>query len=149
VKSARWRFAEWLHNKGLPRASYLYNYAAISLSDESLVFLVEGPTDVWKLSEVGVPAVAVLGSDLTRNQAQKLAGLGRKTLIAFNNHQHPSQRAERASKLLTCCSAYAPVPANFHCIGDMSAGEAKRWVRAVTDRPGRRDRCPAEESAIW
>jgi hypothetical protein len=132
AKSHRWRFQKWLNSKGLPRASCLYNYAAASRFDKDFVFLVEGPTDVWRLSEVGVPAVAVLGSYLTRNQAEKLAGLRRRTFIAFNDNQDPRKRAERAIRLLSSPSVFVPLPETFHYVGDMSAGDAERWVRALT-----------------
>src|SRR5262249_24929850 len=63
---------KWRFPKGFDKSSYLYGYSNLPPSITSPVVLVEGVKEVWKLREADIPAVACLGSDLTKGQANKL-----------------------------------------------------------------------------
>lgn len=68
------------NNKGFDKRTYLYNL------DKSFdyVVVVEGQSDVWRLYQYGYNAVAVMGSDLSFQQAKELYGF-KKVYLAFDN----------------------------------------------------------------
>jgi 5S rRNA maturation endonuclease (ribonuclease M5) len=60
---------KWLHSKGLRVSSLLYNIENIK---ENKVAIVEGPSCVWRLDELGIPAVACLGKEFSKYRANLL-----------------------------------------------------------------------------
>lgn len=77
--------AKWKLLSGFPKGAYLYNYQTARQSPGSSVFLVEGPGDVFRLTEAGYTAVASMGTDLSPTQVEKLAALGKEVIVAFDN----------------------------------------------------------------
>lgn len=66
-------YGKWKLPRGMPKNQILYGYHRVAgLLDQSLC-LVEGPWDVMRLHQIGVPAVAILGAHLSAAQHSVLA----------------------------------------------------------------------------
>src|SRR5207237_1116406 len=83
-----------------PRQQYLYNYANARRHGCPFVLLVEGPSDVFAVVYASYPAVASLGADLSPEQADKLAALGKRVLVAYDNDEAGRAGSARACGLL-------------------------------------------------
>jgi hypothetical protein len=123
---------KWRFSSGFPRGSYLYNLTAAGQSLSPTVLLVEGPGDVWKATEAGVLAVSSLGKDVTDDQAELLARLGKTVFIAFDNDESGRSGAAAALRTLSCHRVRAKqihVPATYHDVGEMSVDHIKEWLK--------------------
>jgi hypothetical protein len=121
----------WGVMAGFPKASYLYNHSALH-SEHQYVYLVEGVGEVWKLAEAGHPAVAMLGTELSNEQADKLARAGKQVIIApDNDHAGKTSRSAVEKKLLernVFTSVRFP-PDPYKDLGEMPAAEVVRWAK--------------------
>lgn len=63
---------KWVFPRGLPKASLLYGWHRLPPSGDLVV--VEGAWEVLRLHQLGVPAVALLGTACSRDQAALLSG---------------------------------------------------------------------------
>jgi hypothetical protein len=122
----------WRVSAGFPKSRYLYNYAkALSMSPQ-LVLVVEGAGDVFRALETGIPAVALLGTDLSDWQAQRLAALEKTILISLDNDEAGLRASESVHKRLSCHTSCVEVfsPASpFKDVGEMPVEEVKRWLQ--------------------
>lgn len=131
---------KWLLPPGFPKGQLLYNFATTRAASPYL-FLVEGPADVFRLAEAGQPAVAILGSDLSTEQARKLAQLcpRRRILIALDNDEAGIRGAKNAAGKLGDRGVHC-LKLNgqgaFKDIGELPADEVKRWVHRALERSG-------------
>ena len=64
---------KWKFPAGLPKRTLLYNLHRVRPLAGRAIVLVEGPWDVLRLAQVGVPAVALLGVHLSDEQERLLA----------------------------------------------------------------------------
>lgn len=64
-------YKKWFHSKGMQKTRTLYGIDKVNQTDK--IAIVEGPSCVWKLSECGIPAGAVLGKTFSREQSAILA----------------------------------------------------------------------------
>jgi len=75
---------KWIMQKDSQKAKTLYNIHRIG--ERNKVILVEGVSCVWRLDQLGMPAVACLGGDFSRERMQLLKSLGiQKILLAYDN----------------------------------------------------------------
>jgi DNA primase len=95
------------------------------------VVLVEGAPDALRVMEAGYPAVASLGAELTEVQAEKLAGLNKQVLVAFDNDEAGREGAVKAITRLQAKKVWArswsPLQA-FEDLGDTPRQEVRAWV---------------------
>ena len=127
-------FSKWRNSAGFAKSSHLYNYASAKRTDSPFVLLVEGPCDVWSALESDVPAVAVMGTDLSRIQAEKLARLGKLVLLAFDNAEAGQNGMRAAADHLSQTGVkWEPlhVPAEYHDVGEMFPSEVAAWVETA------------------
>lgn len=125
---------KWRVSLGFPKASYLYNFASAVQSASPAVLLVEGPGDVWRAVEAGVPAVAILGNEATVKQAKMLAVLKKVVVIAFDNDEAGQDGAPRSRDRLQTVGVtthVVAVPPAYHDLGDMPASEVRAWWDAA------------------
>jgi hypothetical protein len=127
--------SKWVVMQGFPKGEYLYNYASARGRDSRLIFLLEGPGDVVRFAEAGVPAVAAFGSDLSSVQAGKLAALRKRVFIVFDNDGAGKSGAARAADLLRKRGVHVNVafpPELFHDVGDMTVEDILAWLNRIT-----------------
>lgn len=74
------------NSKGFDRKSYLYNLD----TSYDYVVLVEGQSDVWRLYQHGYNATALMGSDISSQQVEKLSKF-KRVYLALDNDE-PGRR---------------------------------------------------------
>ncbi len=133
--------------KGFHRGLELYGAHAISritIDKESAgsgLFVVEGPNDAIRLQSLGVPAVALCSNTITREQAQKAAGLARECAggiitLLLDCDEEGERGVQQALPML---AEYAPVrlgwSARMHGGGfrgrQPESIDAEEWKRLV------------------
>lgn len=75
------RYGKWKLPSGLPKRETLYNAHRISRESSQAVVVVECPWGVMRLSQLKIPAVALLGTGLTLPQGKALASFNRVILL--------------------------------------------------------------------
>jgi len=126
---------KWMLPPGFSKSAFLYNYAAALRSDSRTVLLVEGVKEVWRAREAGILAVSCLGSDLSAEQAKKLAGLGKVVLLAFDNDRAGKEGRGRARDRLCGHGLFADqffFPPQFKDLAEMTAPALAECFRATT-----------------
>jgi hypothetical protein len=126
--------SKWRISAGFPQTKYLYNYAAALSSNEPFVLVVEGPGDVFRLAEAGLPAVAIMGRFLQPMQAATLAYLAKKVIISFDNDSLDTGAAIDACSCLEALGVsvgqWSP-PEQYNDWGEMPTDEVidcwKNW----------------------
>lgn len=68
-------YNKWYHSKGLQKSRTLYGIDKIPNGTKK-VAIIEGPGDVWKLYDYGIPAVACMGKDFSRLRLELLQNKG-------------------------------------------------------------------------
>lgn len=99
-----WRAPEgvqprYRYEVGFPRASALYGLWLLPARLERLV-LVEGPLDAIWAQAAGCPAVAILGSDLSEQQAALISEHTRRAVLCFDADTAGASATARAAPLL-------------------------------------------------
>ena len=76
---------KWQHYpKGTKVGNYLYNFTHITQNMSNFVIVCEGITDVLAYHEIGLPAVATFGANLSVEQERMLIRSGKKIYISFD-----------------------------------------------------------------
>lgn len=95
---------KWKNSEGLARESCLFNFwfAKQAIKQSGTVYLCEGPGDVFRLVEAGIPnAVAILGTSLTDQQQCILETSGAQNVVVLTNmDQAGREAAQRILKKL-------------------------------------------------
>lgn len=91
---------KWLFPPGFKKMQELFNLHRVAGAE--LVVLVEGFFDVVRLAELGIPAVACMGTAVSEAQIELLNGVGvRRVVIAFDGDDEGQAAVPAASSLLT------------------------------------------------
>ncbi len=75
------QYGKWKLPKGLPKSLLLYNYHRAQTDLHRGLFVVEGPWGVMRLAQLNIPAVALLGVNLSSFQIRMLTRAQRLTLL--------------------------------------------------------------------
>jgi 5S rRNA maturation endonuclease (ribonuclease M5) len=98
-KNNRKRFTKWRHSGNT--GSILYNWwnARQHIKSSSKVILVEGPGDVWRLTEAGINnAVGMFGADLTDEQEILLERSGAMNITVIRDNDPAGEICEATLK---------------------------------------------------
>ncbi len=88
------RYGKWKVPRGLPKATVLFNHHRVKHRLPSGVFVVECPWGVMRLTQVGIPAVALLGTALNPTQRELLA-VARRVVLMMDGDAAGYAAAER------------------------------------------------------
>jgi len=100
---------KWKFPKGFPKSKLLYNYHRIRHMVKKGIVLVECPWAVMRLSQIGIPAVALLGTYLSQTQ-RKLLSNAPRVIIMLDGDPAGKKGATRIKHILqsdTCVSIAA------------------------------------------
>lgn len=67
-------YNKWFHSAGMKKSKTLYGISEVQSTNK--IAIIEGPSCVWKLYEVEIPAAAVLGKSFSSEQANILKRKG-------------------------------------------------------------------------
>ena len=125
-------FNKWFHSPKLKKTLTLYGVEFIPQGCKKIA-LVEGPSCVWKLYEVGIPAVAVLGKSFSEAQAKILKRRGVEQVFALSDEDEAGQlfRSKFITDWHTVFQIYQ-AKLSQKDVSEMSDGEiqeivVKRW----------------------
>lgn len=75
------RFGKWKLPRGLPKATILYGFHHLRPVANHTLVIVEGPWGVMRLAQLGIPAIALLGTHLSPEQHRLLRHVPHLTLM--------------------------------------------------------------------
>lgn len=99
------RRGKWVFPRRLPKSSLLYGWHRAAAHDPLVV--VEGPWEVLRLHQLGLPAVALLGTHFSRNQVELLAR--RRCLLLLDGDDAGRAAARRLARALTAPIVDLPI----------------------------------------
>lgn len=130
----------WKVQAGFLKSDWLYNLRCMFPRNErGLVcprrerglLLVEGPADVLRCEEAGVPAVALMGSDLSEEQRVTLMCLPWAVYVALDNDEAGQAGAARIAADGGFPLEVCPPPGPYRDVGEMPAGELREWAEGL------------------
>ncbi len=130
----RYGQARWAISRGFRKQQFLYNLAAAKRSENPFLVLVEGPSDAFRSLEAGFPAVALLGTDMSDVQVEKLAVLNKKITIAFDNDKAGRENSPKIQARLAARGIETKIwhpPAPFKDVGEMPTQEVITWLATM------------------
>ncbi len=74
-------YGKWKFPSGLPKSSLLYNYHRVRSAIKRGLVIVECPWGVMRLSQLGIPAVSLLGTSISSRQSGLLSNVSRIILM--------------------------------------------------------------------
>jgi DNA primase len=99
------RYGKWKFPSGLPKREILYGYHHIARQRYKGLMVVEGPWSVMRLMQIGFPAVALLGIQLSSAQFQLLCRASRIVLMLDGDEAGRSASRKIAHALTQHASA--------------------------------------------
>jgi hypothetical protein len=136
---------KWKVQDGFEKGYYLYNLAGARLIPAPFVLLVEGPPDVFRGAQAGLPTVATFGVEVSETQLVKLAAMRRRVVVAFDNDKRGRSRAPLVADKLRARGVEAEVrhpPAPHKDVGEMPAAEVTGWLADLMATKDEHIDCP-------
>lgn len=84
---------KYMYPKGFPIGKYLFGAWKVAASERHTVALVEGTIDCVACWDARVPAMAMMGSRLTKDQRTVMQELGVRTAVIFTDNDGPGREA--------------------------------------------------------
>lgn len=103
---------------GLPKSKTLFNIHRIKTS--STVYVVESSFDVIRLDQVGFPAVATLGANVSGKQIELLQKYFNNVIIVADNDEAGGNMRERVMEKLKSRVSTITLEKTYKDIGDMA-----------------------------
>lgn len=113
------------NNKGFNKKEYLYNFD----TTYEYVVIVEGQSDVWRLYQYGYNACAVMGSDMSVWQRDRLSSF-KRVYLALDNDTAGRRATEICNHLLKNHVEVLLVPYRSKDPGECSRDE---WIEAFSE----------------
>lgn len=126
------------YNHNFSRDNYLYNYwyAKKPIQDTNVAILVEGPGEVWRLSEAGISVgLGMMGCDLTDGQSIILEASGAMNIIVLTNMDQAGRDAadKLKNQLKRQYNIHLPL-LNKNDLGECSIDYIKSVVTPLYDK---------------
>lgn len=108
---------EFKNTPGLPKSKLLFNLHRIKNSDK--VYIVESSFDAIRLDQVGLPAVATLGANISNTQVELLKKYFNNIIVIADNDEAGSKMRERLIEKLGSRISVIKIDPMYKDIGDM------------------------------
>ena len=122
---------EFKNTPGLPKGKILFNLHRIKAS--SLVYVVESSFDAIRLDQVGFPAVATLGANVSASQIKLLAKYFNNVVLVADNDEAGSIMRDKLIEKLGSLVTVINIDKKYKDIGDMD-DEAIRSIEFQFDK---------------
>jgi hypothetical protein len=136
---------KWKVQDGFEKGTFLYNLAGARLIPAPFVLLVEGPPDVLRGVQAGLPTVATFGVDVSEAQLDKLAAMHRRVVVAFDNDKRGRYRAPLVAEKLRERGVEVEVrhPADpYKDLGEMPVEAVRAWLPDLIAQKDEHVDCP-------
>jgi len=109
---------EFKNTPGLPKSKILFNLHRVKSS--STVYVVESSFDAIRLDQVGLPAVATLGANVSSSQMKLLEKYFTNVVLVADNDEAGSIMADRLVEKLGSLVTIVKLDKQYKDIGDMN-----------------------------
>ena len=115
----------------LPKSKILFNLHRARLHD--FVYVVESSFDVVRLDQCGLPAVATLGSNVSKAQIQLLTKHFNSVIVVPDNDDAGRDMASKIVDKMGGRANPIALPPRFKDIGDMTDSDIKKLTEIISD----------------
>lgn len=115
---------EFKNTPGLPKAKTLFNLHRVKTADK--VYVVESSFDAIRLDQVGFPAVATLGANVSNTQIELLQKYFNNILVIADNDEAGGNMKTKIVEKLGSRVSVIKIDKQYKDIGDMSDEEIKK-----------------------
>jgi DNA primase len=109
---------EFKNTPGLPKSKVLFNLHRVKSSDK--VYIVESSFDAIRLDQVGFPAVATLGANVSNTQTELLQKYFNNIIVIADNDEAGGNMKDRIIEKLGSRVSVIQLEKQYKDIGDMS-----------------------------
>jgi DNA primase len=115
---------EFKNTPGLPKSKILFNLHRVKSS--KMVYVVESSFDAIRLDQVGFPAVATLGANVSSSQMKLLEKYFNNVVLVADNDEAGSIMADRLTEKLGSLITVIKLDKQYKDIGDMNDGAIRQ-----------------------
>jgi DNA primase len=115
---------EFKNTPGLPKAKTLFNLNRVKTADR--VYVVESSFDAIRLDQVGLPAVATLGSNVSNIQIELLQKYFNNIIVVADNDEAGGNMKDKIIEKLGSRVSVIQLNKQYKDIGDMSDEDIKK-----------------------
>ena len=115
---------EFKNTPGLPKSKILFNLHRVKAS--SIVYVVESSFDAIRLDQVGFPAVATLGANVSTSQMKLLEKYFNNVVLIADNDEAGSIMKDRLIERLGSLITVISLDKKYKDIGDMDDDEIRK-----------------------
>ena len=108
---------EFKNTPGMPKSKLLFNLHRVKLSDK--VYIVESSFDAIRLDQVGLPAVATLGANISNTQTELLKKYFNNIIIIADNDEAGNSMRQKLIERLGSRISVINIDAKYKDVGDM------------------------------
>lgn len=108
---------DFKNTPGLPKAKLLFNLHRVKNSDK--VYIVESSFDVIRLDQVGLPAVATLGANISNSQVELLKKYFNNIIVIADNDEAGNSMKDRLIEKLGSRISVINLDPKYKDVGDM------------------------------
>jgi DNA primase len=114
---------DFKNTPGLPKSKTLFNLHRVKKSD--IVYVVESSFDVIRLDQLGIPAVATLGANVSGKQIELLQKYFNNIIVIADNDEAGGNMKDRIVEKLGSRVSLVQLNKQYKDIGDMPDEEIK------------------------
>jgi DNA primase len=115
---------DFKNTPGLPKSKVLFNLHRIKNSDK--VYIVESSFDAIRLDQVGLPAIATLGANVSNTQTELLKKYFNNIIVIADNDEAGNNMKQRISDKLGSRVSVIEIDPKYKDIGDMEDEAIKK-----------------------
>jgi DNA primase len=108
---------DFKNTPGLPRSKTLFNIHRVKNSDK--VYIVESSFDAIRLDQVGLPAVATLGANVSNSQVELLKKYFNNIIVIADNDEAGGNMKQRLIEKLGSRVSVINIDTKYKDVGDM------------------------------
>lgn len=114
------------NSQGLPRSKTLFNIHRVKISSQ--VFVVESTFDAIKIEQIGRPAVATLGANISNSQIALLKKYFTSIILLPDNDDAGNSQAHKMTEALGSIVTIGRLPEKYKDISDMNNEELSNLI---------------------
>ena len=122
---------EFKNTPGLPKSKILFNLHRARKHDT--VYVVESSFDAIRLDQNGIPAVATLGANVSRNQIELLTKYFNNAIVIGDNDDAGKGMQQKVLDRLGSRATLISIPSRFKDIGDMTDDDIQKLNEKLSD----------------
>jgi len=122
---------DFKNTPGLPKSKILFNLHRSKYSDT--VYIVESSFDAIRLHQCGIPAVATLGSNVSRKQLEMLKKYFNYAIVIPDNDDAGLDMANKIKESMGKKAVSIGLPTRFKDIGDMTDSDIQELIKRTKD----------------